>query len=364
MICVLIVDDDKLARKGLISMMPWSSYDMDVVGEAANGAKALEFLENNHVDLMFVDLDMPVLSGIELIQEVRKHYPEVYYVVLTFYENFEYVQTIFRLGALDYISKVRLDMEDYEQIFSRIQQKVIENNEQKKMRMDRNKSVESNISSSRTDIPLDEEQISQLEKKYRDLYWLFDRTEFQRLCTQLLKTNISEQRMAKLFTRVVSQVEMITHIESDPWYDIKNPQAAIGFIRHYRDLIYSRVAKSTDSGEIATCILKSILYIHDQIATALHADTVADSVNMSRSYFSQCFKKLVGLTFNDYLRQERIMISKDLLCQTKQGISWISQAVGYGDVKYFSIVFREYTKLLPSEFRAQYNRGEVNDDNI
>ncbi|WP_155987791.1 hypothetical protein [Gorillibacterium massiliense] len=45
MIRVLIVDDDKLARKGLISLMPWAAHDMVVVGEAANGAKALEFLE-------------------------------------------------------------------------------------------------------------------------------------------------------------------------------------------------------------------------------------------------------------------------------------------------------------------------------
>ena len=357
MIRVLIVDDDKLARKGLISMMPWSSYDMEVVGEAANGAKALEFLSNNPVDLMFVDLDMPVLSGIELIQETQKLYPEVYYVVLTFYENFEYVQTIFRLGALDYISKVQLDMEDYELIFNRIQQKVIEKNEQKKLKLDRDNSVESGSSISGKDIPCDEEQLIKLEKKWRDLYWLYDSTEFRRLYTQLLKTSISEQRLAGIFIRIVSQVEILTRIESDPWYDIKNAQAAIGFIRHYRELIYSNVAKSTDSGETAICILKSILYMHDQIATPLHADTVADYVNMSRSYFSQCFKKLVGLTFNDYLRQERIMMSKDLLCQTKQSISWIAQAVGYGDVKYFSLVFREYTKMLPSEFRVQYNRG-------
>lgn len=72
MIRVLIVDDDKLARKGLISIMPWAAYEMEVVGEAANGAKALEFLAQNQVDLMFVDLAMPVISGIDLIEEARE----------------------------------------------------------------------------------------------------------------------------------------------------------------------------------------------------------------------------------------------------------------------------------------------------
>jgi len=76
-ISVLIVDDDKLARKGLISIMPWSAHDMIVAGEAANGAKALEFLEQHAVDLMFVDLSMPVMSGMELIQATRKKYPNL-----------------------------------------------------------------------------------------------------------------------------------------------------------------------------------------------------------------------------------------------------------------------------------------------
>lgn len=68
MIHVLIVDDDKLVRKGLMSFLPWESFGMRVVGEAANGEKALDFLKANRVDLLMTDLAMPVMSGIELIK--------------------------------------------------------------------------------------------------------------------------------------------------------------------------------------------------------------------------------------------------------------------------------------------------------
>jgi two-component system response regulator YesN len=85
MIKVLIVDDDMLARKGLISIMPWSSHGMKVVGEAANGAKALEFLKNNNVDLMFVDLAMPVVSGLDLVQQTRILYPDLKFVIISFH---------------------------------------------------------------------------------------------------------------------------------------------------------------------------------------------------------------------------------------------------------------------------------------
>ncbi len=59
---VLIVDDDKLARKGLIAVIDWEQYGLCVVGDVQNGKKALEFLENHPVDLVFTDIDMPAIG--------------------------------------------------------------------------------------------------------------------------------------------------------------------------------------------------------------------------------------------------------------------------------------------------------------
>lgn len=358
MIRVLIVDDDKLARKGLISIMPWSSHDMEVVGEAANGAKALEFLDENPVDLMFVDLAMPVMSGIELIQEARKLYPNLRYVVLTFHEDFEYVQTTFRLGVLDYISKVRLEMEDYEQIFDRIRQKLTGDLQQDRQKALQAQSTKADTSSSTAGSPWDEEQWHRLERNWRSLFWLFDETAFQLLCTQTVESNLPIRRIEGLFMRVISQVEAATHIDADTWVDMENAQSAVGWIRHYRNSLYLQVSRSTDLTNTMICIFKAVLFIHEQIAKPLHAEAVAAHVNMSRSYFCQCFKKLVGLTFNDYIRQERILMAEQLLIGSNQSVAWIANAVGYGDVKYFSHIFHEQTGLLPSEFRAQFNKGD------
>ncbi|OXM83470.1 response regulator [Paenibacillus rigui] len=120
MIKVLVVDDDKLVRKGLISAMPWSDFGMEVVGEANNGEKALDFLQSNAVDLLLTDLAMPVMSGIELMRVVRKSYPHIHMVVLTLHQDFEYVQEALRLGAIDYIAKVQLEKERFEEVLERI----------------------------------------------------------------------------------------------------------------------------------------------------------------------------------------------------------------------------------------------------
>ena len=54
MIKVLIVDDDKLARKGIISIMPWGEFNMQIIGDVQNGRAALEFLNEHEVDIMFI----------------------------------------------------------------------------------------------------------------------------------------------------------------------------------------------------------------------------------------------------------------------------------------------------------------------
>ena len=79
---VLVIDDDKLARKGLISLIPWEKYGMEVAGDVANGALALQFIETHPVDLAVVDLTMPVLSGLEFICECRAR--EIPWTILCF----------------------------------------------------------------------------------------------------------------------------------------------------------------------------------------------------------------------------------------------------------------------------------------
>ena len=120
MVKILIIDDDVLTRKGIQTLMPWSRHHMTIVGEAANGKAALEFLEAHAVDLALVDLDMPVMDGMTFIREASARYPDLNYVVLTVHTEFEYIQNVLRLGAIDYIAKTQFDQENFDQILDRI----------------------------------------------------------------------------------------------------------------------------------------------------------------------------------------------------------------------------------------------------
>lgn len=358
MIRVLIVDDDKLARKGLISIMPWSMHDMEVVGEAANGAKALEFLEKNPVDLVFVDLSMPVLSGIELIEEICIQYPNLYFIVLTFYEDFEYIQKTLRLGALDYISKVRMDTENYTKILDRIQQRIEYELKHKNNHLSLVKNVHDVMPAKKTVSSIDKAVWHTFEQHWRSLHWLYDDTEFENLCASMSELNPPVRSIEDLFIRITSIVEVNTRIEIEIQFNIATLEDASAWIHNYRDLIYSQVSQYTDLLQVAICILKAILFVRNQIAMPIHTETVAAQVNMSRGYFCQCFKKMVGITFNEYIRRERIRIAKHFLSQPNRSVTWIAQAVGYGDVKYFSRIFKEQAGFLPSEYRLQFLKSD------
>ncbi len=131
MLKVLVVDDDKLVRGGLITMMPWAEFGMQVVGEANNGEKALTMMEELKVDLLITDLAMPIMSGMDLMRNVKALYPQTWMVVLSFHQDFELVQEALRLGAIDYIAKAQMEQEKLDEVLGRISNRIRHEQEQR-----------------------------------------------------------------------------------------------------------------------------------------------------------------------------------------------------------------------------------------
>lgn len=126
---VLIVEDEHLVRKGLISMMPWTEFGLEVVAEAANGLEAIPLIQEHQIELIITDLAMPKMSGLDLMRYVSEHYPLIQMVVLTFHQDFENIQTALRLGAIDYIAKVELEKEQMDQVLRRITNRIYQRKE-------------------------------------------------------------------------------------------------------------------------------------------------------------------------------------------------------------------------------------------
>ena len=101
---ILVVDDHHVVRQGLVSLIN-SVEDMDVVGEAADGRKGVELHRLHSPDVTIMDLRLPVLSGVEAIQEIRRHTPQARVIVLTTFDGDENIYRALQAGARGYLLK-------------------------------------------------------------------------------------------------------------------------------------------------------------------------------------------------------------------------------------------------------------------
>lgn len=109
MIKVLIVDDETIARINLRSLINWEREGCIICGESENGPDALKKIEALGPDIVFTDMNMPGMSGVEFIKEIRRISPAVKVVAFSAFDSFEYVRQSLKEGALDYLVKHKLD---------------------------------------------------------------------------------------------------------------------------------------------------------------------------------------------------------------------------------------------------------------
>ncbi|KPV49670.1 phosphohydrolase, partial [Kouleothrix aurantiaca] len=99
---VLIVEDDTNVRDFCVRLLRMNGYQ---VVAAENGRVALGLLEESRYDLVFTDLQMPEMGGIELLHELRQRYPETDAIVFTAHATVETARQALKLGAFDYLTK-------------------------------------------------------------------------------------------------------------------------------------------------------------------------------------------------------------------------------------------------------------------
>jgi two-component system response regulator NreC len=104
MIKILIADDHALVREGIIALLS-PHHQFQIVGTAARGQEAIEKADKLRPDIILMDIAMPGLGGLEATLEIRKSYPEIKILVLSQYDDKEYVSRLFKAGVSGYILK-------------------------------------------------------------------------------------------------------------------------------------------------------------------------------------------------------------------------------------------------------------------
>lgn len=124
MLRVLIVDDELIVRVGFKTCLNWEELGYEVIGMAEDGKEALELVKTMRPDLIFTDIKMPEMDGLELIKIVRERYPHIKFVVLSCLNEIDYVRRAMKLGAEDYILKLTFKPEDLGSLLQALRKKI------------------------------------------------------------------------------------------------------------------------------------------------------------------------------------------------------------------------------------------------
>lgn len=102
---VMIVDDERIIREGIRQLIEWDQLGMEIIGVYENGVQAYDAIVRDMPDIVITDNKMPDMDGLQLIELLHDQYPDIRFIMLTGYDDFEYVQRAIKYGVKDYILK-------------------------------------------------------------------------------------------------------------------------------------------------------------------------------------------------------------------------------------------------------------------
>ena len=116
----LIVEDELLARAGLHSLVEWEKLGFVLLEDAKDGKEALERIREYHPDLLLLDINIPIISGLELLKIIKDEQINLKTIVISCYDDFDTVKMAMKLGAVDYVRKFGLTKEELTNTLSNI----------------------------------------------------------------------------------------------------------------------------------------------------------------------------------------------------------------------------------------------------
>jgi two-component system, response regulator YesN len=102
---VLIADDERIIREGIRNSIDWESLGLTLCGIAKDGLEAYDLIKSHAPNIVITDIKMPGMDGLELISKVHKEHPEVVFIILSGYGEFEFANKAMKFGVKHYLLK-------------------------------------------------------------------------------------------------------------------------------------------------------------------------------------------------------------------------------------------------------------------
>ena len=338
---ILFIDDDETIEFIVSRMKIWESSNFKITRYAKNGMEALSILEKESFDLIITDIRMPIIDGLELLEDMRKRGDKTLLVLASTYSEFEYAKRGLQNGAIDYIIKP-ITEENLKELFIRVE-KLLKEKENKN---EESKETTLKVAKDRIDKWYNlfiniEETPENLQAKYlKELNNIL--REEKVIFSELLFEGVWE-RIIKVFPWIV-KLENIEFLFNEESFE-EEVQEKISSIQ---EIIKKYKLNKYDSliNKICEIIIKNIG--KDKLL-----DIIAEELELSKDYIGKLFKNKIGITLNEYSTILKMEYGKKLLKTSNKKVYEISEELGYSTVDYFSKLFKNYTNLTPVQYRKK-----------
>jgi len=102
---VLLVDDERIILEGISTMIHWEEHDAALIGTARNGIEALQLIKEHKPDIVISDIKMPGMDGLQLVEQARELFPDLAFILLSGFDDFQYARKAMQFGVKHYLLK-------------------------------------------------------------------------------------------------------------------------------------------------------------------------------------------------------------------------------------------------------------------
>lgn len=347
---LIVIDDEYLAVRGIETMIRKMDVPYVFAGSAQDGVSGLKLIEEVRPDLVITDIRMPGLSGLDLIAEARKKFPDMIFSLISAYREFEYARQGLELGAVSYIDKP-ITRDKLQLLFARTD-RLLDKRRRAESQDDRVSAL-AEIRFSRN-IFIEKVDSSDLESWDRELEhfrailqdYHFTAEDYKNECYHLVRS-VEEAYYEKWkIYDPDSHLALYQNVEK-----LESKEA----LDEYTEMILDHVREKISAHKMGTSyrvVTRVINYINEHYAEEISLNELAEKEGVSVTYLSILIKDEVGISFIRYLTNVRMEHAKELL---KRGyrVNEVSGMVGYNNYRYFTNVFKKETGLTPMEYKAK-----------
>ncbi|MEH7251592.1 response regulator [Neobacillus niacini] len=372
MIKVLIADDERIVRKGLIATVNWEKFGMEVIAEAPNGQKAWELFQKHAPDVVITDIVMPEMNGIELARNIKQNSPITKILLLSCHRDFTFAQEGMNIGASGYILKTAFEDQQFEEYLGRIENEIKHVNIQDSY-------DSSNLAKEFYEWLCDFENTfpNLLAELFAKKWNWMENPYYIYLINGLNSNKISHEKLScgeKQFVKIpCGQDQAFIFILEKAKADFEHllvEARSIDSSIHWKNhgpiqgmnewmegvtTLYSRY-KFEKQFKVSLedwpfPIRQAVQIMIQDLDQSFSSSDIANKVGLSRSHFSTMFKKTVGENFITFIEKLKIKAACELLKNTSLPLQDIGEKIGIQDGKYFSKWFKKCMGKTPSEYR-------------